>query len=324
MIYTQFPSTALKHSVICLGTGSFGTEISEDKSLAMLDAFAEAGGNFIDSAHIYAAWLPNGTGQSERTVGKWLRSRRPNDFIVGTKGGHPHLDSMEISRLSPEEIANDLNDSLERLQRDQIEMYWLHRDDPQIPVDEIMGALNTHIQSGKILALGASNWNTDRIEAANAVASKEGWTGFSASQIRWSLAEVNPAMQGNAGMVQMDESILTWHRAKGFPAASYSSQANGFFAHPLPNPNGTMTEKQKSLAPTYLSPKNRERYQRAEGLGRKLGRSAHEIALAYMWSQSFPSIAIIGPGRLEQLRESLLVADLKLSPDEVSLLEADA
>jgi len=324
MLFTSIPNTVLKPSVVCLGTGGFGTSTSEADSFAMLDAFADAGGNFADSAHIYAAWLEDGAGKSERTIGKWFQSRKPENFIVGTKGGHPHLETMRISRLSPEEIESDLTESLERLQRDQIEFYWLHRDDPQIPVGEIMDALNVQIREGKVLALGASNWSTPRIEEANAYAAKNGLTGFCASQICWSLAEVNASLRGANSMVEMDEAILAWHRENGFPIAAYSSQANGFFAHPLAEENGEMTEKQKALAPAYLHSKNNGRYQRAQELGARLGRSTHEVALAYVWSQSFPAVAIIGPRNLKQLRESLAVADLKLNSEEISFLESGA
>ena len=120
----------------------------------------------------------------------------------------------------------------------------------------------------------------------------------------------------------MDEKTLTWHRHTGFPVAAYSAQANGFFAHPLPIAGAAMTDKQKALASSYLSPTNALRYVRAEELGLRLGRTTHEVALAYLWSQSFPAAAIIGPRRLEQLRSSLRAADLQLSKEEVTFLEA--
>ena len=120
----------------------------------------------------------------------------------------------------------------------------------------------------------------------------------------------------------MDDEILTWHRNTGFPVAAYSAQANGFFAYPLPEPGAEMTRKQKALAPSYLSPKNALRHAHAQELGFRLGRTAHEVALAYLWNQTFPAVAIIGPRRLEQLRDSLKAADLRLSAEDVAFLEA--
>src|SRR4028119_1824671 len=101
MLHTSLPASSLQPSVLCLGTAGFGSDTSADESFAMLDTFAEAGGNMADSAHIYAAWLPDGWGQSERTLGDWLRSRRPAGFLVSTKGGHPPMENMDASRLSP-------------------------------------------------------------------------------------------------------------------------------------------------------------------------------------------------------------------------------
>ena len=321
MIYTELPGLAFAPSVICLGVAEFGSKISAEESFAMLDDFVAAGGNCADSAHIYAAWLPDGWGQSERTLGAWLKARQPRDFFVSTKGGHPDLQNMSNSRLTPECIAQDLAESLERLQRDSVELYWLHRDDPQVPVGEIINALNDLISARKIGAIGASNWSGARIEAANQYAAQNGLVGFCASQIGWSLAEVNPQVRGAALTVQMDDELLHWHRQHRFPVMAYSSQANGFFHYDLPEENAAMTAKQKALAHSYLSDKNRARYQRAAQLAHKLKRSAPEVALAYNWSQNFPSVAIVGATKREQLQETLRAADLQLAPDHVAFLE---
>ena len=322
MIYTELPGLAFAPSVICLGVAEFGSKISDEESFAMLDDFVTAGGNCADSAHIYAAWLPDGWGQSERTLGAWLQARQPRDFFVATKGGHPDLQNMSNSRLTPECIVQDLTESLERLQRATVELYWLHRDDPQVPVGENIDALNDLINTRKIGAIGASNWSTARIEAANQYAAQNGLVGFCASQIGWSLAEVNPQVRGAALTVQMDDELLNWHRQHRFPVMAYSSQANGFFHYDLPDENVAMTAKQKALATSYLNDKNRARYQRATQLAQQLKRTAPEVALAYNWSQNFPSVAIVGATKREQLQETLRAADLQLAPNDVAFLES--
>ncbi len=321
MIYTKLPRLFFAPSVICLGVAEFGSKISDEESFAMLDDFVAAGGNCADSAHIYAAWLPNGWGQSERTLGAWLKARRPQDFFVATKGGHPDLQNMSNSRLASECIAQDLEESLDRLQRDTVDLYWLHRDDPQVPVGEIIDALNDLIRARKIKAIGASNWSAARIEAANQYAAQNDLVGFCASQIGWSLAEVNPDVRGAALTIQMDDELLNWHRQHRFPVMAYSSQANGFFHYLLPDENAETTPKQQALAKSYLSDKNRARYQRATQLAQRLNRTAPEVALAYNWSQNFPSVAIVGATKKEQLQETLRAADLQLSPDDVAFLE---
>jgi aryl-alcohol dehydrogenase-like predicted oxidoreductase len=323
MLSTSIPNLPLPVSALCIGVAEHGSSIAEADSFAMLDAFVEAGGNFADTAHIYAAWLDGGVGQSERTLGRWMESRKPTNFFVGTKGGHPDLATMEVSRLAPEDIARDLDESLERLQQDSVALYYLHRDDTAVPVGEIMSALDEHVKSGRVGALGASNWSAARIDEANAYAAENGLAGFSASQIGWSLAEISPQARGGGRTVQMDSETLQWHRRGGLAQIAYSSQANGLFAHPQFDFGAPTTPKQKSLAHSYGTPRNAVRRRKAEALAKELDRSANEIALAYVWSQSFPGVAVIGPRREEQLRDSLRAADLRLSPEQVALLEED-
>jgi len=91
-------------SELCLGTGGFGTAVPRDTAWAIMDRFVEAGGTFFDTAHVYAAWLPDGAGASERTIGGWVAARGcREDVVIGTKGGHPDLRSMDVSRLAPED-----------------------------------------------------------------------------------------------------------------------------------------------------------------------------------------------------------------------------
>lgn len=323
MRFHDLPQTDLRLSVLCLGAAEFGSNIDEAEAFAMLDEFAEAGGNWADTAHVYAAWLPEGAGQSERTVGRWLQSRAPQKFHVATKVGHPDLAAMEISRLSPEEIAGDFAECLERLQRSFVDVLYLHRDDESVPVSEIMDALNREVQANRAGALGASNWTLARVEEANAHAQSRGLQGFSLSQPGWSLASVNASARGAGLTLQMSDALLQRHRETGFPAAAYSSQANGFFAYPLAGNGEEPTAKQKLLAPSYDSARNRARHQRAAQLAGELGRTPNEVALAYVWSQSFPAWAIIGPRRVEQLRDSLHAADLQLSLEQITWLEGD-
>jgi aryl-alcohol dehydrogenase-like predicted oxidoreductase len=115
-------------SRICLGTGSFGSEISKKDSFAVVDAYVEAGGNFLDTAHIYAAWLKDGWGASERTIGEWLRVHGVRDqMVIGTKGGHPPLDNMGLGRCSRACLGQDLSESLDRLGVSSVDIYKKRR-----------------------------------------------------------------------------------------------------------------------------------------------------------------------------------------------------
>ena len=158
--------------------------------MELMDHYFEAGGNVIDTAESYACWVPGGEHQSEKVIGEWLRERGARDQIVlSTKGAHPKLESMDIPRLSKAEIEADLDSSLQRLGVECIDLYWLHRDSPGYPVEEILQSLEGFRKEGKIKHAGFSNWRQSRAEEARLAAERLGFEGFVASQNMWSLAQ---------------------------------------------------------------------------------------------------------------------------------------
>ena len=178
---------------LCLGTGNFGAALDQDAAFALLDAYLDQGGNFLDSAQVYCDWIPdNERSSSEKIIGRWMKERRNRDrLVIATKGAHPDLATMQIPRMSRAEIEADLHASLRHLQTDVIDLYWLHRDDPARPVAEILETLNAAVQAGKIRAFGCSNWRAERLQAANEYAATHGLHGFVASQVLWNLAVVD-------------------------------------------------------------------------------------------------------------------------------------
>ena len=319
MNYTLIPGTPLRPSAICLGTDRFGSAISQEDAFRLLDAFADAGGNFIDTANIYAAWLPNGVGASERTLGAWFkRSGARASWIVATKGGHPRMDTQHVSRLAPADLAHDLQQSLERLGMQSVDLYWLHRDDPRIPVGEIVEPLNEHIAAGRIRAIGASNWTPARIALANAYAQAKGLAGFRASQIAWSLAAPNVA-HITPGLLYMDAPTREFHARTGLPVAAYSPQAQGFFSGKYDRNDATPADS--FVARLYFNSENFVRLERARTLAARHGRTPNEVALAYIFRGKFPVYAIAGSRTVEQLAASCRALDLQLSPQEAAWLD---
>ncbi len=297
-------------SEIVLGTAGFGSAIARDEAFAMLDDFAAAGGTALDSAHVYAAWLPDGAGASERTIGAWLASRGLRDrMLVATKGGHPPL-TPGASRLCLDLIAQHLAESLDRLALPTIDLYWLHRDDDTIPVDEILDALQPHLRRGTIRAIGASNWSWQRLEAAQACAAARGWTGFCASQISWSLAAFAPEHRFGGGTRGMDTETLAWHARSGLAQIPFSAQANGFFAKPL--------EEALRRLPQYADPANAARWRVVRDLAAAAGCSANAIALAWLLRHPQGGFGIIGPKDRRQLADSLTAAEVRLSADQLA------
>ena len=154
----------LHPSPICLGTADLGSAVNRSDSFALLDAYLDLGGNFLDTAKVYADWLPGERSTSEKLLGEWMRLRRNRQRIVlATKGAHPDLATMHLPRLSRAEIEADLHASLRHLQTDIIDLYWLHRDDPARPVEDILATLQDAVRAGKIRYFGCSNWRVERI-----------------------------------------------------------------------------------------------------------------------------------------------------------------
>jgi aryl-alcohol dehydrogenase-like predicted oxidoreductase len=316
MKYFALPGVKAKPSRICLGGSELGSRFTEAESFATLDAFAERGGTFVDTAHVYADWVPGGSGASERTIGKWLRSRGMRDrFVIGTKGGHPRLESMQISRLRPEDIARDISESLERLQVEAIDLYYLHRDDLAIPVEEMLDALEEQRVHGRIRALGASNWKTDRLREADKYARSCGRTGFVASQIAWSLAAKNGATDAieTGETVAMDSVGLDYYRTSELSLIPYSSQAGGFFARPY--------DSRRARDSAYHSPLNERRHARVSALAAARGMTPNALALAYLLNHPAGGQAVAGAHTVEQIADTCSAAAIELLPSELEFLK---
>lgn len=313
--------TSIKPSRICLGTASFGSDIPRKQAFAVLDAYVEAGGNFLDTAHIYAAWREGGWGASERTVGEWIRSNGLRDHIVlATKGAHPPLDDLDHGRSSQADIDHDLNESLERLGVDWVDMYWLHRDDPERPVGEIVETLVACVKDGRILSYGGSNWSTERLEAANRYASEHGLPPFAANQPGWALADRASTTPPVPGMVFLDEDGRRWHERTRLPVAAYSAQAKGYFGDENVAWARHGFSGQVPHGAEYDSTASRERLLVTLSLSDEKGCTANQIALAYLLRQSFPVFPIIGTSQPDRVREALEAESVTLSPTEVQLL----
>ena len=139
MKYIKLDGTDIKVSKLALGTDSMGEPMTEETSREVLDSFTEAGGTLIDTALSYNDWAPGEKSRSEKIIGRWLKARsNRHDLIISTKGGHPPMGHMDISRLSEKEIMSDIEQSLSNLGTDYVDIYFLHRDNENLPVAPIM------------------------------------------------------------------------------------------------------------------------------------------------------------------------------------------
>jgi len=317
---TKIPKTELEASIIVLGTDYFGSTVSRKESMELMDYYLEAGGNVLDTAESYACFVPGGDHQSEMVIGEWLHDRRARDrVIISTKGAHPKFATMHIPRMSKAEIQSDLDSSLQRLGIDCVDIYWLHRDAPGYPVEEILQSLESFRQAGKIRYAGFSNWTHARAEEARRVAERLGIQGFIASQNMWSLAKPDLA-QTDPTWAAIDDSFAQWHIKNGLSAFPFISQAGGYFRR---LEQGTLQElsKDNRIRRMFDHHENRERYERMLLLGEQKGLAIGQLVLAYLTNQPFPVFPLIGPKTMPDLQESLRNTGAKLSQEDVAYLQ---
>jgi len=276
---------------------------------AMLDSFVSLGGNTLDTAHIY------GQGDSERAVGEWMRMRgnRAEIVLVG-KGAHHDAHGP---RVNPAAIASDLEESLQRFGTDYIDLYLLHRDDPGVPVGEIVSCLNEHYRAGRVRAFGGSNWSHRRLQEALDFAHAHGLVPFVASSPNFSLAVMNEPPW--PGAISATREGKDWYREHQFPLLAWSSQAQGFFTGRAAPQNYSDAE----MVRVWYNPGNFERLARAAALGRQKGVSANTVALAYVLCQPFPTFAIIGPRTQEETRTSIEAMEITLTREELKWLNLE-
>ena len=321
MAYRTLPNTDLSVSPICLGTSELGTVVPEADAFRLLDAFVERGGNFLDTAAVYANWIPGERSVSERTIGRWLRARgNRTDVIVSTKGAHPYLATMDVPRLSPAEIRSDVDASLSRLQVDAIDLYYLHRDDRTRPVEEIMETLHGQVKAGKLRYVACSNWRADRITAAQAYAAAHGFRGFVADQMLWNLAVVDPSAVSGQGVVVMDEALHRLHAETGMAAVPFSSQAGGLFQKLA---SGGPDKVKQGLRRTYPLGGNLRQLERMQILATETGLTISQIVLGYLLSQPFVTVLIVGCKTQAHLRDTMDAAAVTLTCEQVTYLERE-
>lgn len=318
MEHLTIPRTDLRVSSLCLGTADYGAGISQPEVEALLDCFVEEGGNFLDTAAIYADWTSAGKGSSERAIAHWTRSHPGTELVIATKGAAPEMHSPGVSRMTRGEIEFDLDNSLRNLGVETIDLWYLHRDDPSVPVEEVLSLLEDQKRAGKLRFYAASNWRASRLKDAEAAAQQMGATGFVADQPMWSLAQ--PDLTGSDPTLEvMNPELLAWHEQTGVAAIPYSPQANGFFQK-VAEGRSTATAL-VAYESELVRATNHARFARLETMSRETGLSLTQLVLGFLRGHDFPVVPIIGSRILEQLNDSLSGADVRLSAEQIRTLE---
>jgi aryl-alcohol dehydrogenase-like predicted oxidoreductase len=243
--------------------------------------------------------------------------------VIITKGAHHNADRK---RVTPFDITADLHDSLARLKMNHIDLYILHRDDPDVPVGPIVEVLNEHCAAGRIGAFGGSNWSYERIAAANEYAAAHGLTPFAASSPQFSLAEmIEPPWDGCVSIGGPSGAAARDYYARTQVALfTWSSLAGGFFSGRFRRDNlDQFTTGLDSLCvKSYCYEDNFKRLDRAEQLAQEKGLTLPEIALAYSRNQPLNLFSLVGCKTPEEFADNIKALDIPLTSAEVRWLES--
>jgi aryl-alcohol dehydrogenase-like predicted oxidoreductase len=295
---------------LCLGGNVFGWTADEATSFAVLDAYVEAGGNFIDTANMYSHWAPgNSGGESEEIIGRWMASRGVRDeVVIATKvGGEiPGLPQD----LRPATIRRAIQDSLTRLQTDRIDLYFAHYDDPTTPLEQTWAAFSELVHEGLVLHLGASNYTADRLEASIAVIERDKLEPIRVLQPEYNLvardfeARLGPLCERNA--------IAT---------VPYFSLASGFLTGKY-RAGETVDSPRAGAASAYLDDRGRRVLATVGEIATAHATSYAAVALAWLRSKPTVVAPIASARTVEQLPELIAGTSLDLESGEIRRLDA--
>lgn len=303
-------------SAIGLGTMIFHPDTAA-RDFSLLDAFVENGGTYIDIAEVYGAVEEHG--YSEMVVGEWLAARpgMREKIILTTKGLIPGYCAPLHpggATINPESIHRALEGSLSRLKVSSVDIWMFHRDDPSHPVGPLVDALDEEIRAGRLLAYGASNWRTARIQQAIDYARENGKAEMICSSPHFSLAKANEPFWPDTVAADADE--LAWFEKNNFPLVAWSALGRGFFAKGDP-----ANREDADLTRVFYSDGNFARKRRASELAERRGMTMFEIALAYVISQDFPVVALNGAETPEQVAVSARAGGMRLNKAERDWLD---
>jgi len=288
----------------------FGWTIDEERSFAVLDAYAQAGGNFIDTADSYGRGGPGGAGESERILGRWMASRgNRNELVIATKVGM----SPDLRGLSEATIARGIEASLERLGIDTVDLYYAHKDDPDTPLEETLGAFGRLIGEGKIRHVAASNYSASRLSEALGIGERAGMARYEALQPHYNLMERTGYEGELAGVCEQNglACLPYFGLAKGFLTGKYSRDGQ------LPD-----SPRAQSVRDSYFNERGFAVLDALSEIAGEHETSLAAVALAWLLAQRTVVAPIASATSIEQLAELLASVELRLTPEELAQLDA--
>jgi len=296
----------LEVSVLCHGTMHYGSRDDETKSCRMLDLYVEGGGNFLDTANGYAAWVPGFQGgESETLLGKWMKDRKNRDkLVIATKVGFGYQDVP--TSLKADIIEREAEKSLKRLGIETIDLYYWHCDHRSTPLEESLSVMDRLVQSGKVRCIGASNIKAWRLAEARAVSTHNNLVRHAVVQQRFTY--LRPKVNADfSHQTSTNEDLLEYCARYDLPLVAYS-----------PLLSGAYMRDDRPLPPQYRHPDSDARMDALRSVASETDATLNQVILAWMIRQGV--IPIFGASRDEQMSENLGAAALELTDEQMASL----
>ncbi|MEA2209835.1 MAG: hypothetical protein QOF54_2312 [Solirubrobacteraceae bacterium] len=293
---------------MCLGGNVFGWTIDERRSFEVLDAYAEAGGNFIDTADSYGRHGAGGAGESERIIGRWMKARGNRDeLVVATKVGM----SPDRPGLSAANMTAGVRDSLQRLDTDRIDLYYAHRDDEQTPLEETLETFGELIAEGAIRYAAASNYSAERLEQALSIGERDGMARYVALQPHYNLMERD-----------YERELAPVCKRHGLACVPYFALARGFLTGKYRR-DGVRVDSPRAagVIDSYANERGFAVLDALERIASQRGVAVAAVSLAWLREQPTVVAPIASATSPEQVRELTASATLALAPDELAPLD---
>jgi aryl-alcohol dehydrogenase-like predicted oxidoreductase len=316
MEYRKLGNTGLKVSALCLGTMTMGWTSGKEDSFAVIDAFVEAGGNFIDTADVYSFWAEgNPGGIAEMWIGDWMRQYGipRHQLVIATKVRGRMWDGPNGEGLSRAHIMKAVEDSLRRLNTDYIDLYQTHWPDEDTPLDETLRALDDLVRQGKVRYLGASNHPAWLLTKALWVSDRLGLARYDCLQPHYNLVH----------RAEFEQELMALCQDQGLGVIPYSPLQGGFLTgkyrkgKPMPEKaRGATSNEMKG----YMTDRNFALIDKMEGIGRAYNASVSQVAIAWLLANPAVTSPIIGANTVAQLTDTMGALSVKLSGEEFDIL----
>lgn len=298
-------NSGVEVSIFCLGAMYFGTRTDEQMSYRLLDRYVAAGGSFIDTANIYAHWVPgfNG-GESETLLGRWMKTRDNRaEIFIATKVGFQYSDTKR--GLRARQIEQECEKSLRRLGIDTIDLYYAHVNDRNTPQEETLEAFDRLVRAGKVRFIGASNFLAWRLEHARWLSRRNGWAQYVGIQQRYTYLRPKPGTTFDPQITANDD-LLDYCRNRDITLLAYSPLLSGAYTRP-----------ERTFSEQYIGPDSEARLAILGEVASETGATLNQVILAWMVQGDPTIIPLIAASTPEQMDENLSALTLNLSDEQL-------